>query len=510
MEKQTGAQPPEIKKLDEKQKELILKAFQSFKKKLIIVSPDFDILFCNSAKPRDKEAECVGEKCHEFFYGHDRPCEDCAVVDAIRKKSPELKQIPGKFLKTDMMACQYAYPIRLPDGEVEAFVSMKFDLRIQEKLEKKFNRANSFLRNLINSAVDGVVGADKKGNILIFSEVAERISGYSAREAMSSLNIRDIYPEGVASDIMKKMRGEEYGGPGKLRQCHVDCIGKNGVIAPISLNASIVYENGKEAATIGFFHDRREELEIKRKLEKTRIQLLQAEKMSSLGKLSAGVAHQLNNPLGSIMLFARLILEEHELEESAQDDLKRILEDAERCRNIVKELLEFARQTNYKMGPCDVNKALSRTLFLLENQTVFHNIAIGKEFFPDLPKIMANEQQLNHVFMNIILNAAQAMEGKGSLDLSTDFIQDRDVIEIRISDSGPGIPDDIVSSIFDPFFTTKEEGKGTGLGLSLVYGIVKKHGGTVSAESGAGGTTFIIRFPVLRERKGNDKENEIG
>jgi signal transduction histidine kinase len=219
--------------------------------------------------------------------------------------------------------------------------------------------------------------------------------------------------------------------------------------------------------------------------------------MASLGKLAAGVAHQLNNPLGGITLFTKLVLEEYELEDGAREDLKRILRDAERCRDTVKELLEFTRQTKHFMRPHDINKALERTLFLLENQTLFQNITIEKKLADGLPMLVGDIQQLNHIFMNIILNAAQAMEGSGKLTLKTCQAADGDKIAIKISDTGPGISEEDLPHIFDPFFTTKEEGKGTGLGLSLVYNIVENHGGSITTRSRLGeGTTFIIELPV--------------
>ena len=293
------------------------------------------------------------------------------------------------------------------------------------------------------------------------------------------------------------LRSEDCGGKGKLRSYQVDVISKDGVIIPISLNAAIVYENGHEAATIGFFHDLREQLQMKEELEKTQLQLLQSEKMASLGKLAAGVAHQLNNPLGGITLFAKLILEEYDLEDGAKEDLNRILKDANRCRDTVRELLEFTRQTRHLMRPNDVNRALTRTLFLLESQTLFQNIDIVKDLDASLPPVYGDIQQLNHLFMNIILNAAQAMEGKGKLTIKSRLLSDADRVCIEISDTGPGIPEDILPHIFEPFFTTKEEGKGTGLGLSLAYRIVENHGGYIQAESKPDeGTKFLIELPL--------------
>jgi two-component system, NtrC family, sensor kinase len=348
------------------------------------------------------------------------------------------------------------------------------------------------------------------GKILIFNDAAVKVFGYSVDEALHHLNVRNIYPGNNAYEVMRNLRSDEYGGKGKLQSYQVDVISKDGKIIPIYLNASIVYENGREIATIGFFHDLREELKIKEELEKTQLQLLQAEKMSSLGKLAAGVAHQLNNPLGGITLFAKLLLEEYDLEEGAKEDLHRILRDAKRCRDTVKELLEFTRQTRHLMRPHDINKALTRTLFLLESQTLFHNINIEKDLNSSLPLILVDIQQLYHLFMNIILNAAQAMEGKGILTVKSFLAQNERQVCIEISDTGPGISEEHLPQIFEPFFTTKEEGKGTGLGLSLAYRIVENHGGRIRAESLSGkGTTFTIELPIgSKHDGGNESENK--
>jgi PAS domain S-box-containing protein len=351
--------------------------------------------------------------------------------------------------------------------------------------------------------LDGVIAANRSGEIIIFNESAAQVFGYTEEEALEGLNIRDIYPDGLAYEVMKKMRAGGHGGPGKLKSFEVDVLSKRGERIPISLSAAIVYEEGKEVATIGFFHDLRENLRIREELERTQMQLLQAEKMASLGKLAAGVAHQINNPLGGITLYAKLIMEENELDDAVTEDLQRILKDAERCRDTVKELLEFTRQTRHLVREHDINAALSRTVFLLENQSLFHNIQIRKDLEPSLAAVPVDIQQLNHVFMNVILNAAQAMDGRGVLTLRSRTSARGDRIVIEIADTGPGIPKEVMPHIFDPFYTTKEEGKGTGLGLSLAYGIMENHGGSIRAVSDSGdGTTFIIELPI----KGIDHE----
>ena len=208
------------------------------------------------------------------------------------------------------------------------------------------------------------------------------------------------------------------------------------------------------------------------------------------------------------MIYAGLLLEEYDLPAKAKQDLNRVLSDAQRCHNIVKELLEFARPASQEKAPHDLNQALSRTLFLLENQPLFQNVKVNKVLSPSLPMVPGIRQQLNHLFMNLLINAVDAMEGSGELTIKTTFVKERDVVRIEISDTGPGIPPDVIPHIFEPFFTTKAEGKGTGLGLSLVFNIVRDHSGKICVESSPGkGARFILEFPVEREdvQNGRDK-----
>jgi len=490
-----------------KEIEYLLKAIDAFQRRLIVVSPDFKILASNIPINELSESEFAGNTCHNLFYDRSTSCDNCAVEAAKQSRSPTLCPKPDSFVMEGRLPCFYAYPIMNGDT-VEAYVSMDFQIPAIGMLEEKLHRTNSLLENLLLSAVDCVIAADMKGNIFLFNASAEEVFGYSKEEAKNKINVRDIYPGDGARQVMKLLRNNDYGGKGRLKTYHTNALSKSGEEIPISLYASVIYEDGQEIASIGFFHDLRERLHIQKELEETQLQLLQSEKMASLGKLAAGVAHQINNPLGGITLFAKLMLEEYELENGAQEDLNRILRDAERARNTVKELLEFTRQTRHLMQPNNINDALIRTLFLLENQTLFQNIDIRKDFQPKLPPVSSDAQQLYHLMMNIILNAAQAMNGNGVLGLKTYYRTKQRRVCIEISDTGPGISEEALPHIFEPFFTTKDEGKGTGLGLSLAYNIVESHGGRMSARNNPdNGASFIIELPsASKHQKGDERE----
>lgn len=493
----------------ENEKEFLIQAIDAFKRKIVVISRDFRILAANQHLTETRGMDVTGQLCYQTLYGLLFPCEHCPAHTVIETGQPTMLKNGCSTLHPEKLVCLYSYPIINSSSgtkQIDAVVMLDFDLPVLEGLEEKLYRTNAFLRNLILSSVDGVIAADMSGMIFIFNDAAAKISGYSIDDTINRMNIRDVYPGDGAREIMKKLRNDDYGGKGKLKSYHVQVKRKDGEVIPISLNAAVVYEGELEVATIGFFHDLRETLAMKARLEKTQMQLLQAEKMSSLGKLAAGVAHQLNNPLGGITLFTKLILEENDLDENVRDDLNRIMKDAQRCRDTVKELLEFARQTRYNIQYHDINKAISRTIFLLENQPLFQNITIEKHLAPSLPPVPIDAHQINHMLMNIILNAAQAMDGRGRLTVKTGAVPDEKRIRIEISDTGPGIPEELLSHIFEPFFTTKEEGKGTGLGLSLVYSIVENHGGIISVRSKRGqGAAFIIELPLEMENERSEK-----
>lgn len=223
--------------------------------------------------------------------------------------------------------------------------------------------------------------------------------------------------------------------------------------------------------------------------------MAEADRLAALGRLAAGVAHEINNPLGGILSLTALTLEDMDPRAPDRENLEEVIRQTERCRDIVKGLLDFSRQSEPRTAPADLNSLIDATLALVEKQALFHNIEVVRRLAPDLPNVVVDESQIQQVFINIILNAVQAMQERGRLVIETRLSGDR-FVEAAIIDTGPGIPPEVHGRIFEPFFTTRKDGEGTGLGLAIAYGIMAKHGGTIEVESGPGsGATFIVRLP---------------
>jgi two-component system NtrC family sensor kinase len=233
-----------------------------------------------------------------------------------------------------------------------------------------------------------------------------------------------------------------------------------------------------------------------RQLEETRDRLVQSEKMSSLGKMAAGIAHEINNPLTSILINSHLIAETLHGTHDLDENLKLIIDETTRCSTIVKGLLEFSRQTRPEMRPADINQVVEDTLLLMKSHILASKSEVTKDLGRGLPAVSMDANKIKQVFANIILNALEAMPQGGRLTIGTRLSEDGRELRIGFQDTGCGIPDDVMAKIFDPFFSTKET-RGTGLGLAISYGIVEQHGGRIDVWSKVGkGTTVTIVLPV--------------
>ena len=234
----------------------------------------------------------------------------------------------------------------------------------------------------------------------------------------------------------------------------------------------------------------------RRILEESRKQTVQLSKLASLGRLASGIAHEINNPLTGVLTHSCMLREE--LRDSQhQEDLKIIIDETLRCRKIVSSVLEFARETKLETEYADINEIIESTLTIVENHPDFHDITITRELGDGLPLLQLDINLIRSVVTNILLNAMDAMPDGGTLTITTRLLVEQQAVAASVTDTGVGIPADVLPRIFEPFFTTKEPGKGTGLGLSICYGIVERHNGALTVTtSESGGATFTVTLPT--------------
>jgi two-component system NtrC family sensor kinase len=238
-------------------------------------------------------------------------------------------------------------------------------------------------------------------------------------------------------------------------------------------------------------------------------QIAQADKLASIGQLSAGIAHEINNPLGIILGFTQLLIRHEDPQSEKYQDLKTIEKHVRNCKTIVEDLLNFARTSSPDENLIRIDTALDDVLKFIHQHGDHDRIEVVKNYDPEVPQMFLDEKKIKQVFMNLLLNARHAMGNEGRLSLSTAYRPAGRQVVIKIADSGYGIDERNLSRIFDPFFTTKPTGEGTGLGLSVSYGIIKNHGGDITVDSESGrGATFTIILPVVSPEKGRHHAEE--
>jgi len=449
--------------------------------------------------------DIVGKHCYEVRYGLDRPCKE---TDGFCFLEDQLKEIKDKgFVSTykeyvdengdSRFDVIIAAPIFNEHGEIAQLLEASRDMTERLKLQQEVQKSKTFFENVIQSTVDGIVVVDTKGNVLIFNEGMEQLTGLTANEIMEKGHLSSFYDIDLAKENMKKMRSDEHGPPGKLNPTSMNITTKDGEEVPITLSASIITINGKETGSVGIFTDMREVLKMRKDLEETHLKLIESERIATIGKMGAGVAHEVNNPLSGILIYAELL--KGALKDNTQhlNDVQEIIDQTLRCKKIVSELLEFSRQSIGKVTSFSVEDLINKSLNLLINQAMFHDITVNKEIKPNLPHIEGDMGQLQQVLNNLFINAADAMEGKGALDIKAEYNPRDSLFTIMVSDTGPGIPKELRNDVFDIFFTTKPVGKGTGLGLNISQNIIKLHGGDLTFECPPeGGTTFFIKLPL--------------
>jgi len=470
---------------------------------ILMVDENQRILFANS------QVEKIVERPKEELLGQDL---GEILTPQHKRSAADLARMVQEGYHWDLQFCNTLEPSSISEGEPRVFETSMAGTRLGEqiiiyvylrdlsfrvKLSRELLKNISFLNNIIQCSVDGIVVVDRKGTPLIFNEGAERILGYKAEEVVGHPEVfRQFYPAGVAQEMMRRMRSSEYGPKDKLNTTLITFIHKNGEEVPVLFSAAIVREHNKEVGSVGIFSDMRETLKLRQKLEESQAQLLQAEKIGSLGRLSAGVAHEINNPLAGILIYAELLQRDMDPSFKGSEFVEEIVKQTMRCQQIVNRLLEFSRQSTMQRTYVDLNTVVDRVVELILHQALFHDIKVVRNLDPELPQFIGDPGQLQQVLTNLLINAADALQGQGTVTITTRPGPEREGVVLTFADNGPGIPAYIRDKIFEPFFTTKPVGKGTGLGLSIVYSVIQRHGGTIEVDSRPGvGTTFTIRLP---------------
>jgi len=235
------------------------------------------------------------------------------------------------------------------------------------------------------------------------------------------------------------------------------------------------------------------------RLQKAFQRITRTERLASLGQMAAGVAHEINNPLGGILLYSNLVIEDMPTDHPSRENMEKIIYQTDRCKKIVQNLLDFARTPSGDMMPMSINHIITTSLNLVKDQSTFLGIEVLTELEDNLPDIKGDISRLEEVFLNLFINAADAMSNNGKLTIKT-RLSSTNQVKIYIKDTGQGIDKAYLPHIFEPFFTTKDPGQGTGLGLSITYGIIRKHNGFIDVESRTGkGTTFTITLPAFSD-----------
>ena len=476
--------------------------------RIMVVNMDMTIDVVNRTFLKEHgltDEEVAGRACYAVRYGLDKPCSDYGRPCSLSDRMEELKEkgLISTYLeyqdeqgKTCFDVCTAA-PVYNEKGEVHQVLEASRDVTERMRLQREAQRANTFFEKLIQSIVDGIVVVDTKGNVLIFNEAMQLLTGYSAAEIMNKGHLGSFYDIEVAKENMKKMRSDQFGPYGKLNPTSMTIKTKKGEEIPVTLSASLITVDGKEVGSVGVFTDMREILKIRRELEEANIQLIQSQKIASIGRMAAGVAHEINNPLSGILIYTELLKESLKERPEVLKDLQEIIDQTLRCKTIASELLEFSRKSAGKISFFSLDDLISKCLALLINKASFQNIAVTTNIDVNMPNLTGDMSQLQQVFTNLFINAADAMEGKGKLHIRATFDQGRSLFVIQVADTGPGIPQECRDKIFDIFFTTKPAGKGTGLGLSVSQNILKIHGGHIAFECPPeGGTVFTVELPL--------------
>ena len=403
-----------------------------------------------------------------------------------------IRQEAVKLFNANTQLASSANQLQELNSHLEEMVEVR--TRNLSESEKKF-------RNFFENSKDIIYFCDQHGNITNINSSGIALLGFDV--PFQQVNFHDLFAnpkdlEAYQNNLYKN---------GFVSDLEIECKGNTEAAKRILLTANAIYdENDRFIGCEGIGKDMT-------RLRTMTEQLINQEKMASVGQMAAGVAHEINTPLGIILGYTQLMMDDFDVETETHNSLLVMERQTKACRRIVADLLKFSRQAHSSKASIDLNKIIGEVLAVTEHTLNINQIEIIRHFGEGLPKVVGDAEKLHQVFINLFNNAQFAMENGGQIIVTTQNVANE--LLTTIQDTGSGIPDDIKNKIFDPFFTTKDVGKGTGLGLSVTYGIIKDHGGRIKVESPVidpktnetvQGTAFYIWLPAHTP---NDENMEL-
>jgi len=360
------------------------------------------------------------------------------------------------------------------------------DITELKQTEEVLSEAKDYTDNIIKSMTDTLIAVDPDGKIQAINRAAEELLGYKGDELIGKpvATILEEEEEEFKGTRLKKLVEE-----GNIRHYDMNYRTKKGEVIPVSFSGSVMRDNdGKLMGIVGIARDTRE---IKHLQE----ELIQSVKMAAIGELASGIAHEIRNPLAIMAISAQYLQEKLTPYDPKREFTEVINKNIEAIDTIVKRMLDLARPSRLELLSININRLVDETSRLISGKASEQRVKIVRQYHRRLPRITVDERRLGEVFLNLMMNAVQAMPEGGYLRVSTNFHQEENVISIQFRDNGEGIPAGYQKKIFDPFFTTRK--KGVGLGLSVSQRTINDHHGTVEVQSQIGkGTTFTIKLPI--------------
>ncbi len=482
----------ELKRLEEKveqERQFLKSIFNSNNDLAIVLDKDLTVLKANSKFlefVRMDEKDVIGKKCYDVINHTMLDCnkeEQTLILEEILKTGKSMTIVRRTPPPNESHWEVTRTPIKDQNGEIFAILGSWHKITEKVKLKREIESQEQRFLSFINSAEDWISIKDPEGRYIIVNPVTARAFDRKAKDFIGR-KPEELFPEELAKtvkahdeNVIRKKQAMKYQ---EIIPIHGQDHHFNTIRFPLT------DYSGELIGVCTIARDTTKEIRLQE-------QLVQSEKLAALGKLAAGVAHEINNPLTGILAYAEDLYEEYPDQEFLSDDLKVIIRETLRCRDIVRNLLDFARQDKPNFETMNPNEVIQNCLNLIKRLPQFKDITIEKYISDNLPEIELDPHQLQQVLLNMMINSADAMKFRGRIIISSILDSKKNNCEISIEDSGPGIPENLIDKIFEPFFSTKST---NGLGLAVSWGIIERHRGTIEIDTAeTGGAIFRIMLP---------------